>query len=162
KAVPRERVTEKRVKHDGQTETWTYQINLENSTTIGPDGSTVKEYFCPTDPADAQYIGGTEGRNGLTYRIERYGTGTTSKVIVEKKWNSKIFDGAHTKSPGGKVVFNPVVEAEYTTLVENGVLIKMSAKKFQYDFNGNVTQVTEYDWFDPNLVSRDSAGIPID
>jgi YD repeat-containing protein len=36
----------------------------------------------------------------------------------------------------------------------------MSAKKFQYDFNGNVTQVTEYDWFDPALVSRDAQGVP--
>ena len=36
----------------------------------------------------------------------------------------------------------------------------MSARKFQYDFNGNLTQQIDYDWFDPSLVSRDAAGVP--
>jgi hypothetical protein len=36
----------------------------------------------------------------------------------------------------------------------------MSAKAFQYDYNGNITQITEYDWFDPGLVSRDAQGVP--
>lgn len=75
----------------------------------------------------------------------------------------KKFDGGNDFTSGGKVVFNPVVDAEYTTLQENGQPIKMSAKKFQYDFNGNVTQTIEYDWFNPALVTRDpSSGVPID
>ncbi|MGH9905034.1 MAG: hypothetical protein ACRD8U_05540, partial [Pyrinomonadaceae bacterium] len=36
----------------------------------------------------------------------------------------------------------------------------MSARTFQHDWNGNVTQVTEYDWFDPSLVTRDLNGVP--
>jgi hypothetical protein len=36
----------------------------------------------------------------------------------------------------------------------------MSAKKYQYDFNGNLTQQIDYDWFDPALVSRSVEGVP--
>lgn len=32
---------------------------------------------------------------------------------------------------------------------------KMSAKKFQYDYNGNMVSETVYDWFDPAIVLRD-------
>ncbi|MEK7831560.1 MAG: hypothetical protein AAB401_10775, partial [Acidobacteriota bacterium] len=56
--------------------------------------------------------------------------------------------------------FNTVVLAEYTSLMEGGNPVKMSAKTFQYDFNGNVTETKEYDWFDPALVSRDTEGVP--
>jgi YD repeat-containing protein len=36
----------------------------------------------------------------------------------------------------------------------------MSARKYQYDFNGNLTQQIDYDWFDPALVSRSVEGVP--
>jgi hypothetical protein len=36
----------------------------------------------------------------------------------------------------------------------------MSATKYQYDFNGNLTQQIDYDWFDPALVSRSAEGVP--
>ena len=72
-----------------------------------------------------------------------------------------IFSGAYLNSPGGTVAFNPVVDAEYTTLTDAaGNALKMSAKTFTYDYNGNVTQTREYDWFDPALVSRDGNGVP--
>jgi hypothetical protein len=81
--------------------------------------------------------------------------------MTERHWINQIFSGGDQFGPGGAAPFNPVVDYEYTTLLDaNDVKLKMSAKKFQYDFNGNVTQITEYDWFDPALVSRDAEGVP--
>jgi RHS repeat-associated protein len=101
------------------------------------------------------YGGNYYAVSGLVYRT------TKPFEKVERHWTNLIFSGAQLNSPGGTVVFNPVIDAEYTTLTDaGGNALKMSAKTFQYDYNGNVTQTTEYDWFDPNSVSRDSNGVP--
>ena len=70
--------------------------------------------------------------------------------MTERHWINLVFSGADVLGPGGVLSFNPVVDYEYTTLLDaaNNPL-KMSAKVFQYDYNGNVKQTTEYDWFDP-------------
>ena len=73
------------------------------------------------------------------------------------------FAGANNEATGSfaNATFNPVVDAEYLSLLDgSGNPVKMSAKTYQYDYNGNVTQTTEYDWFNPASVSRDSAGVP--
>jgi YD repeat-containing protein len=99
--------------------------------------------------------GGYYGVSGLCYRTIKPFT------KVERHWTNLIFTGANLTSPGGTIAFNPVVDKEYTTLTDAaGNNLKMSAKTFQYDFNGNVAQTTEYDWFDPALVSRDANGVP--
>ena len=77
-----------------------------------------------------------------------------------------IFSGGNNVAPGASVLvgFNPVVDAEYTTLLDDTPAhnpIKMSARTFQYDYNGNLLSQTDYDWFDPALVSRDAQGIPL-
>jgi hypothetical protein len=44
------------------------------------------------------------------------------------------------KQPNGIVAFNAVVDKEYTTLTDaQGNNLKMSAKSFTFDYNGNVT-----------------------
>jgi YD repeat-containing protein len=93
---------------------------------------------------------------GLTYRTKR------PFIMTERHWINLLFSGGDNIGPQGFASpFNPVVDYEYTTLVDaNDLALKMSAKKFQYDYNGNVTQTTEYDWFDPALVSRDAQGVP--
>src|SRR6185503_14197943 len=80
----------------------------------------------------------------------------------ERHWTKLEFSGAEVSKPGGVLAFNPVVDMEYTTLLDaSNNPLKMSAKAFQYDYNGNVTQTTEYDWFDPGSVSRDTqTGVP--
>jgi hypothetical protein len=40
--------------------------------------------------------------------------------------------------------------------------LKMSAKAYQYDYNGNVTQTTDHDWFDPTGFPRDAQGVCTD
>src|SRR5262245_8123026 len=154
--IPRAGVTQKKITHDGGTiETWTYTSGETGGSVTAPDGSSTIEYCFPFDPAKARLFAGSEGKGGLVYRSDRSG-----KIRVERQWAFLIFDGASAASPEGLVGFNTVVDTEYTSLMEGGNPVKMSAKKFQYDFNGNVTQIIEYDWFDPSLVTRDGNGVP--
>ncbi|MCI0391522.1 MAG: hypothetical protein MOB07_22495, partial [Acidobacteria bacterium] len=162
--VPREAITQKKVTHDGVTDTWDYGIGFASGEVKGPDGSITTETFYSHDPGFAASVAGAGGLGGLVYRTERK-LGPSSSPIkqttIERHWTKLIFSGGNDAGPGGLVGFNTVVDAEYTTLHNSsGAATRMSARTFQFDFNGNVTQTTEYDWFDPSLVSRDSGGVP--
>src|ERR1043166_3882342 len=157
--IPGETITKKTLVHDGATDVWNYQILPDMgsaSQTYAADNSVVSENSYPQMATlGSGYGGGYYAVSGLVYRT------TKPFQKIERHWTNLIFTGAALSSPGGTVVFNPVVDAEYTTLTDaNGNALKMSAKAFQYDYNGNVLQTTDYDWFDPNSVSRDSNGVP--
>ena len=145
-------IAEKKLYHDGGVDTWTYTIGETSSTVTSPDGSSFSEVrYCATFGVP----GCSTDKAGLAYRTSR------PFLRTERHWISFAFSGGDNIGPGGVISFNPVVDYEYTTLLDvSNNPLKMSAKKFQYDFNGNVTQVTEYDWFDPALVSRDAQGVP--
>ncbi len=144
-------ITEKKLDHDGTVDTWAYQILDGSSQITNPDGSTIVEHRFLQGPA----FGSAFGKSGFAYRTTR------PFSRIERHWTNKVFSGASIASPNGNVDFNSVVDFEYTTLTDaSGNNLKMAAKAFQYDFNGNLTQTTEYDWFDPALVSRDSLGVP--
>ncbi len=161
--IARETVTQKQIIHDGVTDTWTYNIiefNACGGTVTGPDGSVSTETCYAKDPAKGQYFGNIASKAGLTYRSRR-----SDVEVIEKHWTTMPFGGANPLSTGSlaNATFNAVVDAEYTTLLDNTAShnpVKLSAKTFQYDFNGNLTQTKEYDWFDPALVSRDAEGVP--
>jgi RHS repeat-associated protein len=149
--IAEESITQKQLTHDGTTDTWMYSIINNTSTVTNPDNSTVTENKYSHKPGFAYAI----GKAGLVYRSTRPFT------KIERHWTDIVFSGAHTDSPVGPVSFNPVVDVEYTTLLDaSNNALKMSAKAFQYDYNGNLLQTTEYDWFDPALVSRDAQGVP--
>lgn len=157
--VAAETITKKTIVQDGPDDVWTYQIAPDlgsASQTYVNDNSTISENsYRQMATLGSGYGGNISGVSGLVYR--------TIKPFqkTERHWTNLIFTGASVVSPGGTVAFNPVVDVEYTTLIDAaGNNLKMSAKTFQYDFNGNVTQTTDYDWFDPALVSRDSNGVP--
>ncbi|HEY3579656.1 MAG TPA: hypothetical protein VGK82_03900, partial [Pyrinomonadaceae bacterium] len=157
--IPGETITKKTIIHDGVSDGWSYVIWPDMgsaSQTYLNDNSVVSENSYPQmAKMGSGYGGDYYAVSGLVYRT------TKPFQTVERHWTNLIFSGAQLNSPGGTVVFNPVVDAEYTTLTDaGGNALKMSAKTFQYDYNGNVTQTTEYDWFDPNSVSRDSNGVP--
>lgn len=150
--VANNNIAEKKLHHDGIVDTWTYGISDTGSSYLAPDGNWLSEWRycaaygvpnCSTDKA------------GLAYRTR------VPFRQTERHWINLVFSGADVLGPGGVLSFNPVVDYEYTTLLDaaNNPL-KMSAKAFQYDYNGNVTQIREYDWFDPALVSRDAQGVP--
>jgi RHS repeat-associated protein len=154
--APRESLETKTLTHDGVTDTWTYLNSPGGGGVTNPDGSQIIETMYPYDRAFAQSHTGFGGKEGLVYRIDNSG-----KTRVERHWTLMNFGGENI-APGASVLvaFNPVVDAEYTTLMEGGLPVKMSAKTFQYDFNCNLLQETHYDWFDPALVSRDAQGVP--
>ena len=146
-------IAQKKLYHDGISDTWTYAIGQAGSIVTSPDGNDVTEArYCATFGVPSC----STDKAGLTYRSRR------PFMMTEKHWISLVFSGGENIGPGGVSPFNPVVDYEYTTLLDaNNNALKMSARKFQYDYNGNVTQVTDYDWFDPALVSRDAQGVPI-
>jgi RHS repeat-associated protein len=152
--MPREPITQKTLTHDGTTDPWTYDIWFTSGVVTGPDGSVTTETFYPHDPAYASWVGGDKA--GLVYRSNRSG-----KVLVERQWAMKQFFGGNNDGPGSLASFNPVVLAEYTTLMDSGGNPSvMAAKTFQYDYNGNQTSESDYDWFSPSSVSRDAQGVP--
>ena len=155
--VAAETITKKTIVQDGPDDVWTFQIweNSASQTYLG-DNTTIQEQKYPQGTAMGTGFGGSQfGKSGLVYRS------TKPFMTVERHWTNLPFAGASVNSPGGTINFNCVVDAEYTTLTDAaGNALKMSAKTFTHDFNGNVLQTTEYDWFDPALVSRDSDGVP--
>lgn len=149
--IAEEAITQKQITHDGTTDTWDYSISHSVGSVTNPDGSFTQERFHSHSPGMSYSV----GRAGLVYRSSNFNS------VIERHWTNLTFSGASTTSPGGAVNFNPIVDVEYVTLIDpQGNALKMSAKTFQHDYNGNVRQVTEYDWFSPSLVTRDINGIP--
>lgn len=146
-------VTQKNLNHDGIVDTWLFGTGTSGYSVESPDGNDVSEFtYCGTFGLP----GCVMDKVGLSYRTKR------PFMTTERHWINLLFSGGEDIGPGGfDSSFNPVVDYEYTTLLDaNNNALKMSAKKFQYDYNGNVTQTIEYDWFDPALVSRDAQGVP--
>jgi len=123
-----ETITQKQIEQDGVIDTWTYSIaqgaGANGGSVTGPDGSVTTENFYPHDPALAGSIGGGDGKGGLVYR-----TTTSNKQIIERHWTPMKFNAGDSATPGGQAPFNPVVDAEYTTLLDaSGNPSKMSEK----------------------------------
>jgi RHS repeat-associated protein len=158
--MARRYVATKSLTHDGTADVWSYTLNTDGSggSVQGPDGSVTTETAYPHDHAYSHYFGMT-GKSGLAYR-----TNQSNQVQIERHWTLMPFSGAVVTSPGSSsdhIPFNTVVDAEYSTIAATTTNpAKMSAKTFQYDYNGNLLQTTEYDWFDPSLVTRDAEGVP--
>lgn len=160
--IPRETITQKALTHDGVTDTWNYSIyewGACGGTVTGPDGSVTVESCYPHDAGAGAYNASLP-KGGLVFKSNH-----SNKEIVERHWSLLPFTGGNTGATGnwGSNTFNPVVDAEYVTLLDdspNHNPVKMSAKTYVYDYNGNRIQETDYDWFDPSLVSRDSGGEP--
>jgi RHS repeat-associated protein len=161
--IPRETITQKQVTHDGTTDTWTYVIDESGGTggeVTAPDGSVSTETKYPQGPAGGMLFGENADKAGLVYRSNK-----SDKVLVERHWTAFAFTGANTRSTGSDsalATFNPQVDAEYTSLLDETTHnpVKMSAKTYQYDYNGNLLQEKDYDWFDPSLVTRGDFGVP--
>jgi len=160
--IAAEMITSKKVTHDGTEDTWNYDISPGQShgTVHNPDGTYTTETAYQHNPYRGAFATQTGELASLVYRSQSAG------VIVERRWELMPFAGANTRPAGSdttnRVNFNPVVTEEYTTLTDDqGNALKMSAKTYRRDYNGNVTEVKEYDRFDPIPASgRDALGIP--
>ena len=152
----------KEVVHDGTTDTWNYNVPLgtaaASSSMTAPDGSLYEEEYYPTDTLRTR-LAGTDGLGGLTYRTKQAG-----RIVTEKHWTLLGGTNLIPFGSGGssnRVTYNAVVDTEYLSLLdENGNRVKMSAKKYAYDYNGELIQTIEYDWLNLNNVYFDSFGIP--
>ena len=152
--VSRNVITTKEMVHDGTTDAWNYGIDTSPAyvtagSVVNPDGSSYYEVFYPVSSGDPS-LGGTAGLGGLTYRTFQSG-----RIMIERHWT--LLGGSLQAFGSGSfnlISYNPVVDIEYTTLRDaNNNRVKMSAKKFQYDYNGNLIQTVEYDWFDSGTVT---------
>ncbi len=160
--IAREILTSKKVTHDGTFDIWNYDISPDQSSgaVTNPDGTHAAETSYQHDPVRGAFSTQSGEFAGLVYRSQ------SANVIVERRWALMPFAGANVRPTGSATVnrvnFNPVATEEYTTLTDGqGTALKMSAKKYRRDYNGNVTEVKEYDWFDPIPASgRDALGIP--
>ncbi len=157
--ILKDAVTEKKVTHDGAFDVWNYTVDTSltatSSAVANPDGSSYSEQYYPVGFKGS----GNQGLGGLTYRTNQSG-----KVMTEKHWTllGGLLNAFGSQGDTQRVTFNPVVDTEYTSLLaEDGVTrLKMTAKKFQYDYNGQLTQTIEYDWFDPSAVTFTSNNYP--
>jgi RHS repeat-associated protein len=102
------------------------------NTVTAPDGgiTTYKIFF--NQPLNAT---GYDSRSGLIWEVDQ-----PDGSIINRFWmhNDPYGDPASTTAA---LYNNPFAQTEYTTL--SG---KMKLKSYQYDPNGNVSAVAEYDW----------------
>lgn len=154
--LTREALAAKDLAHDGVTEHWSYDIPYDGfgttSTVNNPDGSSSNIRYYQRHPDNPRGLGSGDLLAGQVYSV------SDGLIYTQKRWAMRGVTWA--TGTDNFTANDPFVEAEYTSLLENGAAVKMSAKTYEHDYNGNVTKTTEYDWFDPAQVQRDPAGIP--
>jgi RHS repeat-associated protein len=150
----RETITAKTLTHDGGTDSWSYSIPTTgfgtSSSVTNPDGSSSAQLYYPINPDYARTYGASiEERAGLVYYVS---DGVTETYRHWAMRGSQVATGSTNYT-----AVNPLVDAEYTSFVGS---TRMSARSYEHDYNGNVTQETDYDWFDSSQVTRDGQGVP--
>jgi RHS repeat-associated protein len=118
----------------------TYANNATSSSVGNPDGTSSTQYFYDLD--NDEFLG------GYVYKEV-----SNSGALTEKLWN---FNSVPGSSPG---LNNPYVKAEFNTIPDGAGNPSLTAiKEFNYDKNGNVTQVKEYDWVSYSSIPRNGSG----
>ncbi len=110
------------------TEQWNYQIGRSNSTITGPNGGITKFGYSDI----------YEGESGLVAYIENPDGSFTKKQYIQNSGSISAM---------WNIAWEQLVNAEYTTLTDaSGNPTDTAVKAYKYDVNGNVIQITEYDW----------------
>lgn len=110
------------------TEQWNYQIGRSNSTITGPNGGITKFGYSDI----------YEGESGLVAYIENPDGSFTKKQYIQNSGSISAM---------WNLAWEQLVNAEYTTLTDaSGNPTDTAVKAYKYDVNGNVIQITEYDW----------------
>lgn len=130
------------------TEAWTYAIDQPEglSTITAPDGGITREYFLSS-------LGGQGWSTGLVYKSEG-----PDGSIVERKWLTNNPYGY--PSYASNVVAATYIKTEYSSIKDLNGNYQTAIKDYNYDKNGNVTQVREYDWV-PYASVHDGSGNPL-
>ncbi|HEV2864838.1 MAG TPA: RHS repeat-associated core domain-containing protein [Pyrinomonadaceae bacterium] len=118
------------------TETWRYDV--PDTTVVGPDGGVTREWV-----NDKRQI----------YKVEN-----PDGTVVERLWRDNVPQNhPQVWFQPRPVAINAYVKTEFTSIRNaNNVLVKTAVKDYEYDKNGNVTRVKEYDWVNYSAVPRDA------
>jgi RHS repeat-associated protein len=137
-----------------QTQTTLYSTNNSVALVKNPDGSYSGETFI-------YHSLGRQWDSGLTIRS------STPNSTTERIWQRNL--PYYTGNPYPYAYMTPgnanaYVKTEFTTIYDAANQPFLTAiKDFNYDKNGNITKITEYDWVDYNSVPRSynkPTGIP--
>jgi RHS repeat-associated protein len=128
------------------TEIWTYNLEVYGGTggsITMPDGGVVRQWnYGPQN-----------------YRMENP-DGTTIEKVWQANRPQNFFSTAANDEysgydPYNAAYVNSYLKTEFTSIRDgSGNLSKTAIKDYNYDKNGNVTRIAEYDWVDYNSVSR--------
>jgi RHS repeat-associated protein len=133
--------------YDGQTEQkteeWNYNIGWEESIITGPDGGISKAYY-----EHVLELG------GYVYQTESP-DGTINNKIRFNPQSLPPLPHPYVSS------WYKLTAAEYTTIKDAGGNPKTVAKTFDYDMNGNITKIKEYDWILSASITKNDYGEPI-
>ena len=123
------------------TETWNYFT--PTATIESPDGGQMIDYHYPDVVTTPRW------QQNLSYKSQR-----ADGTVVERIWQPN--------TPAGTGLdMNAIIKTEFTSVKDSiGNLVKTAIRDFNYDKNGNVTQVADYDWVDYSTVPRDADGKP--
>ncbi len=138
------------VSYDGSThqeiDTWSYSRSSNSAAITGPDGGVTTQSFYSTNTD-----------NELSGRVHR--ERTPNGIITERIWKRNIIGGCPQYGCGSMRRLNTYVKTEFVTIPDSaGNPILTAIKDYDFDKNGNVTKITEYDWASYNSLPRDSAG----
>ncbi|HKO41652.1 MAG TPA: hypothetical protein VJU84_00055 [Pyrinomonadaceae bacterium] len=116
------------------TETWLYSISPNSGSTItNPDGGLIQE---------------SSGPSGYVYKSVR-----PDGTKIERIWAANY--------PYASYADNPYVKTEFTSIKNAaGNWDQTAIKDYNYDKNGNVTAVREYDWVSYASVPRNGSDQP--
>ena len=130
-----------------QTETTYYNSDPSGGSMLGPDGRGSAEQFY-NDSGLAAWS------NGLAYRSSVPG------VTTERIWKQNLpyYTGNPYPYPQNQYLVpnaNAYVKTEFSTIyTDTGQPALTAIKDFNYDKNGNVTRIVEYDWVPYSSVAR--------
>ncbi|MFL6207266.1 MAG: RHS repeat-associated core domain-containing protein [Pyrinomonadaceae bacterium] len=134
------------------TDTWQYQLGDGSIPSFqhdsygmvtAPDGGVTTESCYNSDDT-------YNPLKGLSYTTTR-----PDGSVVERLWQTNAVYGGVGLTP------NPYVKTEFTSIRDAaGSLTKTAISDFNYDKNGNLWRVAEYDWVAYGSVPRDANGRP--
>ena len=126
-----------------KTDTWQYSYSAAGGGFTGPDGSGSYERLP---------LGAPGPFSNLSYR-SHYSNSWVERLWGENQPAPSLTSGNLTSS------LNAYVKTEFTTILDNSGQPALTAiKDFEYDKNGNVIKVTEYDWVAFGSVPRQTSG----
>lgn len=133
--------------YDGATQareySWGYATSRTGSSVTAPDGGVSAQSFWDI-VNDIQ-------KGGQVYKVTN-----PNGTIVERIWRNN-FPAGFNYGSGGRL--NPYVKTEFTTIPDASGNPSLTAiKDFNYDKNGNLLSVAEYDWVPYNTLPRNAEG----